>query len=120
MTIFLHSISIGLYLYVVIKAIRRHDMETSLKTTVVGACSFAILLSLVFSAMQVDWIIRNNHDAIGEDASIVWLIFDYLLVVYLISVGQVINVVVSWSRSTGRRKEPIIKFSRHGSVWGAR
>lgn len=113
MTICLHSISIGLYFYVGIKAIRRHDIETSLKTTVIGACSFAVLLSIVFSAMQADWIVRNNHEAIGQDASVVWLIFDYLLVVYLISVGQMINVVVSWSRSTGRRKEPIITLMPH-------
>jgi hypothetical protein len=86
-------------------------MEPSLRTTVYGACSFAILLSIVFSAMQVDWIVRNNHLAIGNDASYVWLIFDYLLVVYLLSVGQMLNVVVSWSRSTGRRREPIFALT---------
>jgi hypothetical protein len=113
MTIFLHILSVGLYLFVVVKAFKRKDMETSLKTTVYGACSFAIMLSFVFSGMQVDWIIRNNHLAIGEDASYVWLIFDYLLVVYLLSVGQMLNVVVSWSRSTGRRREPIFPLIYH-------
>ena len=108
MTIFLHTISIGLYLFVCLKALRRKDMETSIKMTVYGACSFAIMLSAVFSAMQIDWIIRNNHIAIGQDASYAWLVFDYLLVVYLISVGQMLNVIVSWSRSTGRRRGPLL------------
>jgi hypothetical protein len=110
MTIFLHVVSVGLYIYVVFKAIRRPDIETSLRTTIVGACSFAILLSMVFSVMQVDWVVRNNHEAVGTEASFIWLIFDYLLVVYLISVGQLFNVVVTWSRSTGRRREPIIPW----------
>lgn len=112
MTIFLHVVSIGLYTYVAIRALRRPDIETSLKTTVFGACSFAILLSLVFSALQIEWMANNRHEKVGIDASYFWLIFDYLLAVYLISMGQVLNVVTAWSRSTGRRHQPLISFHR--------
>jgi hypothetical protein len=110
MTIFLHTISIGLYVYVAIRALRRPDIETTLKTTVFGACSFAILLSFVFSALQIEWMLSNRHDKVGVDASYFWLVFDYLLAVYLISMGQMLNVVTAWSRSSGRRRGPLINF----------
>lgn len=112
MTIALHLVSIGLYSFVAIRALRRPDIETSLKTTVFGACSFAILLSFVFSSLQVEWMLSNRHEKVGVDASYFWLIFDYLLVVYLISMGQVLNVVTAWSRSSGRRRGLPINFHR--------
>jgi hypothetical protein len=85
-------------------------METALKTTILGACSFAILLSIIFSVLQYDWMINNKQFEVGVDVSYFWLIFDYLLVVYLISMGQVLNVVTLWSRSSGRRRERILYF----------
>lgn len=110
MTIFLHTISVGLYTYVAIRALRRPDIETALKTTVFGACSFAILLSVVFSSLQVEWMLSNRHEKAGIDASYFWLTFDYLLAVYLISMGQALNVFTAWSRSSGRRRKPILSL----------
>ena len=113
MTIVMHAISVALYTTVAYRSWRRETMETALKTTVLGACSFAILLSLVFSTLQIEWIIDNKHEAVGSTLSYFWLVFDYLLAVYLISMGQVLNIVALWSRSSGRRHEPIIQFFHH-------
>lgn len=103
-TVFLHFISVLIYLYVGYQAWQRPDIEVSLKITMIGGCSFAIMLSLIFSALQIEWLITNKHELVGNDLSYAWLVFDYLLVIYLISMGQLLNVITQWSRSSGRRR----------------
>jgi len=122
-TIALHGISIGLYFYVAYCAWKRPDLEISLKITMIGGCSFAVLLSCIFSALQIDWMLTNKHELVGDDLSYAWLVFDYLLVIYLITMGQVLHVITRWSRSSGRRRhfaypgEPWLEAEREGRTY---
>ena len=103
-TIVMHAISIGIYLYVAYRAFRRPDLEAALKIALIGACSFAVMLSGLFMALQIDWMLHDRHHSVGINTSYLWLLFDYLLVIYMINIGQILNVIAQWSRSSGRRR----------------
>jgi len=56
----------------------------------------ALFLSLVFVGLQLDWIIQNRNKAVGDAVSWAWLIWDYLLVMYMITSASIGHVLLSW------------------------
>ena len=102
-TIILHVISIGIYTLVGVKAWQRPTMEVNLKQTILLTCAFAVLLSVLFSVLQIEWMLSNHGDLVGTEIAYAWLFFEYLLAVYMISVGQIMNVIACWTRSSGPR-----------------
>lgn len=104
MTIVLHVISIGLYMHVAIKVARRRTIERNLQKAMIIACMFAVLLSTLFSGLQAEWVLKGREEQVGYDVSYAWLLWEYLLVFYMIAMGQVLNVISLWSRSNGPRR----------------
>lgn len=59
-------------------------------------CLFGLALSVLFVVLQTDWIIKNHSDSVGSATSWSWLVYNYLMGVYLVTVGTITHVFSRW------------------------
>ncbi len=73
-----------------------HQSETgSLTRLIFIALTLAGLgLTGLFMFLQVDWVLNEQNDNVGDAVSWSWLIFDYLLVLYLCFNAATLRYVV--------------------------
>lgn len=63
-------------------------------------CLVGMLLCLVFVALQADWIINNHNEAVGDLTSMMWLLWDYLAVLFFLVNAAIGHVLVEWRGGT--------------------
>lgn len=64
----------------------------------------AMLLGSTFLTLQIDWLIKDQNANVGEVVGYQWLIYDYLMVVWMLSVAVCAHVYCKWIHAYTIRK----------------
>lgn len=78
---------------------RSTDIITEISTfkrigIVTSVCSIGICSTFII--LQLDWIFQWHNQTVGETTSYLWLIFDYFLAFYMLSVATIVDVLFKW------------------------
>lgn len=98
----LYMVNIALFTYciihysIIIKVIGKCHKPNFVKLSAYIVSGFAILVSTIFVGLQVEWIINGQAHAIGDFAAWAWLVFDYLLALFLISIAVSVHTYCKW------------------------
>lgn len=66
---------------------------TIVRTLTLATLNGSICISLIFLVLQADWVFSNHNEAVGDTTAFLWLVFDALLVIYLVSLSVLLDVV---------------------------
>lgn len=79
---FAHYISLGLYVAVIIigclNLIKTECIEQPYRKFFIWYIIFAILACVVFISLQLNWIISEHNESVGDEVALWWLLFDFL------------------------------------------
>ena len=65
-------------------------------------CGSGMLLSTLFIWLQLDWILQARNEAVGDVTSMLWLLWDYLMVLFMLICASLGHVLVEWRVSAMR------------------
>ena len=79
---------------VVVRRVWQTEFTQAFKCVGILTGVTAVALSITFIFLQYDWIVNQHNQAVGDLTSYLWLIFDYGLSVFMITLGvwSVINI----------------------------
>jgi hypothetical protein len=92
--LWMHIVNIGFFFvatviwWTVVLRIRRYPFISAYKRVGYLAAATALTLTTIFVMLQADWIWSGHNEAVGNLTSYAWLVFDYLLSVFMISLGM--------------------------------
>jgi hypothetical protein len=103
---FANYISLGLYALVVwlgYSNLRKcHFISNPLRKIFVLYIITSILTSVVFVSLQLDWIISNHNQLVGDTISFWWLLFDYVnafaYIFAMVGVSAMIDLRHKWDK----------------------
>lgn len=79
---FAHVISLILYITAIVISVcnikKAFTIPQPLRKLVIAYITFAIMTCSIFIALQLDWILQDHNDAVGDTTAMWWLVFDYL------------------------------------------
>lgn len=110
---FAHYVSLGLYLLAIglgvsnIKKIM--NIDTAFKKFMIWYICFAISTCFIFVVLQVDWIVNDHNDAVGDTTAYLWLVFDYLnalsYITGMIAIGVSLDIYKVFIRRLNRKSK---------------
>ena len=79
---FAHFVSLCLYFVVIVVGVlnlrKTECIEQPYRKFFIWYIIFAILTCIVFISLQLEWILNNQNENVGEQVALWWLIFDFL------------------------------------------
>lgn len=97
-SMFLFFIALCQYVTVGLK-IKKTKLHSSIKSITGTMCAFGSMLCISFIVMQTDWIIKNHSDNVGPYTAWGWLIYNYAMGIYLITVSSGVYILANWQGS---------------------
>ena len=97
-----HWITLGIYAGIAclsamnIPLIKYAHNVVALKGWLLFGSVALFLQSTSFLWLQVDWVLNNRDDAVGEDISFAWLLFDYANGFALLGFVMALRVYLQW------------------------
>ena len=79
--------------------------NSHIRRAMFGSSVFGAGLSILFIALQAEWVFSGHNEAVGNMISYAWLVFDYLLAIFLLSTSMVIRSMLEWQVSASGRHE---------------
>lgn len=104
-----HWLSLVIYFMTIVYAVRclynlhlfhsvsaEEEKRQRIKVLLAVFCTFLIMQSTLFIALQIDWITSNHALSVGPSTNLFWLIFDYFNGLALLSFCVALLTYLKW------------------------
>ena len=82
-----------------LRYVKYAHQHATLRHAIVIFLVFTILMSVWFIVAQAKWLIMDHNSAVGEYASMLWLIYDYAKAVHTLSAVAMVYIYLRWTGS---------------------
>jgi hypothetical protein len=99
--LYMHSVNIGFFVCAallwlwVLRRIFYFNFPRTFKWTGALTALTAVILSILFIFLQWDWIVSGHNEAVGDLTSYLWLIWDYALSLFMLTLGAWVLVNIN-------------------------
>lgn len=107
----LHIVNLLIYLIVLVlslynfKLILNCSKSKLIKNPLLVRNLLTLILAVIFVILQLDWVINNHNQSVGNLTSYLWLVFDYFLASILLTDIFLLKIIIQWKTCDKSNKE---------------
>ena len=100
--IFFHLVNLGMYLAagllysLMFFGVHKCECMYVVKSAIKITSLFAMLLCSLFIYLQLEWILTEKNAVVGDKTALLWLVYDYVMAIFLLSVVASIKIYCNW------------------------